>query len=107
MHLVFLAEFGVEKENAKKIDLTPSVVWGESVGCLRGIGRIGREFENVLEPTLYVPLSVWAKGLQSNIIDPQSLFLNFFMFFKTSLAALIPEMITMGIPPPGKVQWPA
>jgi hypothetical protein len=32
---------------------------------------------------------------------------TFFMLFKTSFAALIPEMITMGIPPPGKVQWPA
>jgi hypothetical protein len=34
-------------------------------------------------------------------------YVNRFILFKTSLAALIPEMITMGIPPPGKVQWPA
>lgn len=34
-------------------------------------------------------------------------YVNFFILFKTSLAALIPEMITIGIPPPGKVQWPA
>jgi hypothetical protein len=34
-------------------------------------------------------------------------YVNLFILFKTSLAALIPEMITMGIPPPGKVQWPA
>ena len=34
-------------------------------------------------------------------------YVNFFMLFRTSLAALIPEMITIGIPPPGKVQWPA
>ena len=32
---------------------------------------------------------------------------NFFILFRTSLPALIPEMITIGIPPPGKVQWPA
>ena len=34
-------------------------------------------------------------------------YVNFFILFRTSLAALIPEMITIGIPPPGKVQWPA
>jgi hypothetical protein len=40
-------------------------------------------------------------------IENPTFYLNFFMLFKTSFAALIPEMITMGIPPPGKVQWPA
>jgi hypothetical protein len=34
-------------------------------------------------------------------------YVNFFILFRTSLAALIPEMTTIGIPPPGKVQWPA
>jgi hypothetical protein len=34
-------------------------------------------------------------------------YVNFFILSRTNLAALIPEMITIGMPPPGKVQWPA
>jgi hypothetical protein len=41
------------------------------------------------------------------IFPAKELIVNFFILFKTSLAALIPERITIGMPPPGKVQWPA